>query len=142
MSNINTSLELLMQLSRFQALVARKFDQLSVHGLGFNDLLVLHTLQQAPKEKMRRVDLAEHIGVTASGITRMLLPMEKNGWVSREVSERDARVGFAVLTPAGKRLYTEAIKTAQHIAEGIAPGQQLNDGTLQPMFNFLNNHLK
>lgn len=141
MSNINHSLTLLIQLARFQALVARKFDQLSVHGLGFNDLLVLHTLQQAPKEKLRRIDLAERIGITASGVTRMLLPMEKNGWVTREISERDARIGFAVLTPAGKRLYKDAIKTAERIAGDIIPPHQLTDGALLPMLQFLDNHL-
>jgi DNA-binding MarR family transcriptional regulator len=142
MSNINTPLQLLIQLAKFQSFVGRKFDQLSVHGLGFNDLLVLHALYQAPKEKLRRIDLAESIGVTASGITRMLLPMEKNGWVTREVSERDARIGFAVLTPAGKRLYKEAIKTADKIAASIIPADQLTNGALLTMIQFLDTVLR
>lgn len=142
MTSIKPSLELLVQLARFQALVTRRFDQLSVHGLGFSDLLVLHALMNAPKEKLRRIDLAVQIGLTASGVTRMLLPMEKNGWVTREVSERDARIGFAVLTPAGKRLYKDAVKTAERIATDIIPEQQLTDGTLSPMLKLLNNYFQ
>jgi DNA-binding MarR family transcriptional regulator len=121
MSNINNSLKLLMNLAKIQAVVSRKFDRLSVHGIGFSDFLILHLLQQAPNEQLRRTELAEKIGLTASGITRLLLPIEKIGLITREANERDARVSYAKLTPAGKRIYNEALQTADAIADDIIP---------------------
>ncbi|MEO3407781.1 MarR family transcriptional regulator [Mucilaginibacter sp. CAU 1740] len=121
MSTINNSLKLLMNLAKIQAVVSRKFDRLSVHGIGFSDFLILHLLQQAPNEQLRRTELAEKIGLTASGITRLLLPIEKIGLITREANERDARVSYAKLTPAGKRIYSEALQTADAIADDIIP---------------------
>lgn len=139
MSNTINPLDLLIGLARFQATANRQFDRLSVHGLNFNDFLIIHTLKQAPKEKMRRTDLAEKLGITASGITRMLIPMEKLGWVEREADARDARIAYAVLTPAGKQLYKDAFKTANHIAEDIIPKNALNSLPVTPLLEILNN---
>src|ERR1700754_3728802 len=100
MSTINNSLKLVINLVRMDALLTRRFNRLSIHGIGLTDFMILHLLHEEPGEKMRRSDLAEKIGLTASGVTRMLLPMEKAGLVDRESSERDARVSYAVLAPA------------------------------------------
>lgn len=120
-----------------QAIMSRKFDGLSVHGIGFSDFMILYLLQQAPGERLRRTDLAEKIGLTASGITRMLLPMEKIGLVSRESSERDARVSYAVLTPAGRRVYEEAKETANAIAKEIVPTEITRNQSLAALFKLL-----
>ena len=56
---------------------------------------------RAPGGRLRRVDLAERQGLTASGVTRSLLPLEKTGLVGRQPDPRDARVGYAVITAAG-----------------------------------------
>ena len=140
MASINPSLDLLIRLARFQATVNRKFDKLSIHGLGMNDLLIMHALQQAPMEKLRRVDLAEKIGVTASGITRLLLPMEKIGWVAREAGERDARVTYAVLTKAGKQLYKDAVKSANYIAADIIPAGKAEKHPLNQLLQLFDNN--
>lgn len=62
---------------------------------------------------MRRIDLADAIGLTASGITRLLLPMEKIGLVKRESHDGDARVSYVSITPAGKTKLLEAIERAE-----------------------------
>lgn len=122
MTEINSTLKFILNLAKMQTIVNRRFDaQLSSYGLGFNDFVILHHLSQAPHEKLRRIDLADKLGVTASGITRMLAPMEKTGLVSRESNERDARVSYVVLAQGGKRLLEESIKTAEHAAEEIFP---------------------
>lgn len=121
MSNINPSLKLLMNLFKIQAMMARRFDRLTVHGLGFNDFLILYLLQQVDGERMRPTDLAEKIGLTASGVTRMLLPMEKIGLIARQANERDARVSFVAITATGKRICEEATETANIIAKEIMP---------------------
>jgi len=110
-----------MNLARMQTMMSRKFNGLSMHGISLSDYMVLYLLQQAPAEKMRRIDLAEKIGLTASGITRILLPMEKIGLIARASSQRDARVSYVVLTAAGRRIYEDATDTANRIAKEVAP---------------------
>ena len=121
MKTIDPSLLLLMNLSKVQSLLSRRFDRLSVHGIGFNDFMILYLLRQAPGEKMRRVDLADGIGLTSSGVTRMLVPMEQIGLIKREINERDARVSYVVLTETGKTIFTDALKTAGYLAQEILP---------------------
>lgn len=116
---ISPELLLLMNINKLQSIMVRKFDSLSAHGLGFNDFVILYILSQSSESKMRRIDLAEKVGVTASGITRLLNPLEKIGWVARETNERDARVSYVVITANGKRIVEEAQVTAEHTAKNI-----------------------
>jgi DNA-binding MarR family transcriptional regulator len=87
---------------------------LSLHGIGLSEFLVLHQLFIAPEQTMRRVDLAEQVGLTPSGITRLLNPMEKIGLIEKENNPRDARVSLVALSIAGKRVYQEAQVSFQH----------------------------
>jgi DNA-binding MarR family transcriptional regulator len=57
------------------------------------------------------VDLAERLEMSQSGITRMLAPMEKVGWVERGEDPRDGRVGYVVLRKSGRRLAREGART-------------------------------
>jgi len=127
MSIINFSLKTLMNLAKVQAVMSRRFDRLNMHGIGFNDFIILYLLQQSADGKMRRIDLADKIGLTASGVTRMLLPMEKTGLVTREANERDARVSYVVLTPGGRQLFEDAEKTANALALEIIPARKSKD---------------
>lgn len=121
MSSISETLKLFMNLSMIQTIIARKFDnRLSSHGISLNDFMILYHLGEASDEKLRRVDLAEKIGLTASGVTRILAPMEKIGLIRREVNSRDARVSYVKLAPGGKRILAEGLVTSEAIAEQIA----------------------
>jgi DNA-binding MarR family transcriptional regulator len=71
------------------------------HGLTINDYEVLLRLARAPDRRMRRVDLAGEVLLTASGITRLLDGLEKAGFVERGACESDRRVVYAVLTETG-----------------------------------------
>lgn len=64
---------------------------------------------------MRRVDLAERLILTASGVTRLLDGLEEAGLVERAACASDRRVTYAVLTEAG-RSKLKAASTA-HIAD-------------------------
>lgn len=116
---ISTELLFLININKLQSVIARKFDSLSVHGLGFNDFVILYVLYSSSENKMRRIDLAEKIGLTASGVTRLLNPLEKIGLVSRESNERDARVSYVVITPNGKKIFEEAKLSAENITKEI-----------------------
>ncbi|MDB5009582.1 MAG: MarR family transcriptional regulator, partial [Mucilaginibacter sp.] len=53
MSIINFSLKTLMNLAKVQAVMSRRFDRLNMHGIGFNDFIILYLLQQSADGKMR-----------------------------------------------------------------------------------------
>ncbi|MFL0796894.1 MAG: MarR family transcriptional regulator [Cellvibrionaceae bacterium] len=91
----------------------------TIHGIGLTEYMVLQALSEAPNNIMRRVDLAESIGRTASGITRMLMPMEKIGLIKKESNKRDARVSLVKLTPAGERLLSDAAVTFEQKSEQL-----------------------
>jgi DNA-binding MarR family transcriptional regulator len=116
---ITNDLLLLINITKVQAIISRKFDALNVHGLNFSDFMILHILSSSSDDKIRRIDLAQKIGLTASGVTRLLNPLEKIGLVSRESNERDARISYVVITDTGQRVFEEARKTAENITKEI-----------------------
>lgn len=118
MTTISSSIKFFLNLSKVQTIANRKFDS-HLGGLGFSDFQILFHLSQAQDEKMRRVDLADKVGLTASGITRLLAPMEKVGLIKREANERDARVSFVVLAPGGKRKLAESLENAEALAKDL-----------------------
>ena len=64
-------------------LLSKKVDaSLSVHGLSFSEFIIMHKLHQSKGGSLSRIALADSIGLTASGVTRLLSPMIKNNIVS------------------------------------------------------------
>jgi DNA-binding MarR family transcriptional regulator len=107
-----------LRLARTHAQLIRRFDSAlgSHHGISFGDFQVLDHLSRAPGGRLRRVDLAERLGLTASGVTRALLPLEKIGLVTRQPDPRDARVGYAAVTPIGEQLLVNAGATTDMVS--------------------------
>src|SRR6476659_10521557 len=89
-------------------------DLLEGHNLTLSDYEVLLRLSQAEGGMMRRVDLAESVLLTASGITRLLDGLERAGFVEKASCAKDGRVSYAKLTDAGRAKLTEAATT--HLA--------------------------
>jgi DNA-binding MarR family transcriptional regulator len=85
------------------------------HGLTISDYEVLLRLSRAPDRRMRRVDLAEQVLLTASGITRLLDGLEGHGYVARGSCDSDRRVVYAVLTNEGLEKLRQASDT--HVAQ-------------------------
>ena len=115
------ALDFCLRLARAQALIVRRFDSTlgNLHGLSFSDYQLLYQLQRAPGARLRRIDLAERLALTASGVTRSLVPLEKIGLVARQADARDARVGYAVLTAAGQELLGHASATAHAVGREL-----------------------
>lgn len=109
-----SALDFCVRLSRKYTEALRRIDGKlsSVHGLSFGDFTILYHLKHAHESRLRRTDLAEFMGLTASAVTRSLLPLEKIGLVDRQSDPRDARVGYACLTLAGHQLFAYASETA------------------------------
>ncbi|MBO1419947.1 MarR family winged helix-turn-helix transcriptional regulator, partial [Streptomyces sp. FH025] len=119
-------LDTALRLVRAQAAVVKRFDaSLSgLHGVSLSDFTLLLHLSQAPGGRMRRVDLAEALGLTASGVTRGLAPLERIGLVTREAAARDARVAYAALTPTGRERLAEMLYTARQVAADLFASDQ------------------
>ncbi|PLX27340.1 hypothetical protein C0583_03415 [Candidatus Parcubacteria bacterium] len=98
-------LNFLFSLSRTNSIISRN---ICPNGLDFSDYMIIHCLAKAEGKKLRRIDLAHKLGLTASGVTRMLIPLEKQGIIERVKDESDARARFAKLTTAGDRVLAEA----------------------------------
>jgi DNA-binding MarR family transcriptional regulator len=71
------------------------------HGLTINDYGCLLLLSRASDEGMRRIDLANELRLSPSGITRLLDRLEDQGLVGKGACKEDARVSYAILTDAG-----------------------------------------
>jgi len=97
-------------LLRAHASSTRRFNAQLVaeHGLTLNDYEVLLHLSHADGKRLRRVDLAERILLTPSGITRLLEGLERGGYVERASCASDARVTYAQLTDDGEAKLREA----------------------------------
>ena len=114
-------LDLVFDLHRAHAAAVRRFDAVlgSVHGVGLNDLQLMHALESAPDKRLRRVDLATALGLTPSGATWILRPLIKRGLVDSEPDPSDARASYAMLTPVGRSLLSDALATARKFAKGL-----------------------
>ncbi len=97
-------------LLRAHAAVTRQFNRelIEGHGLTINDFEVLLHLRSADGGRLRRVDLAGRVLLTASGITRLLDGLEKSGLVCKASCSADARVTYAEITDAGRSILAGA----------------------------------
>ncbi len=126
----DAGLDFCLRLTRAYATLTRRLDNAlsNLHGLSFGDFMILYYLDRAPGNRLRRIDLAERLGVTASGVTRSLLPLEKVGLVARQPDPRDARIGYASLTEAGQQLLKYALVSVVPIAQEavqVVPADQI-----------------
>lgn len=123
--------ELLIKLVALHSKIQRLLvGPLSCHGISLTEYLVLRQLHQSPNKKLRRIDLAQQVGLSASGVTRLLNPMQKVGLISKEEVARDARVSLVTLTSTGENILKDANisfdQTAQSFLEQINAKEQSN----------------
>jgi DNA-binding MarR family transcriptional regulator len=121
---------MLFDLDRAYSAAHHRFDAElgAVHGIGLSDLRILDALSRAPGNRLRRVDLSNQLGLTASGVTWLLQPLERRRLVASERDKHDARATYATLARGGRELHDDAISTAQRIAsELFAPDGELGD---------------
>ncbi|QQR83969.1 winged helix-turn-helix transcriptional regulator [Candidatus Peregrinibacteria bacterium] len=126
MKTSNSSLKVFINLSKILTESSRRFNG-GLDGIGFNEFVVLFHLNQMSDKKIRRIDLAEKMGFTASGITRILAPMEKIGLIQKEAAARDARVSYVTITPSGERNLKETLEKTESFFEEIFPSNRLKN---------------
>ena len=97
------------------------------HGLTLSDFDVLAQLFHAEGHRLRRIDLARQVLLSASGITRLLDGLERTGWVEKDSCASDGRVTYAVLTQAGLRKLTAVRRTHHADIEELFGGKFSED---------------
>lgn len=107
------AIEAFVRLVRANAAVTRQLSaQLSAdHGLNLSAYEALLSLARAPDSRMKRVDLANGLLLSAGGVTRLLDGLERDGLVAREECSTDRRISYAVLTEEGRNKLREASKS-------------------------------
>jgi DNA-binding MarR family transcriptional regulator len=92
------------------------------HGLTINDFETLLHLSHEEDHRMRRVDLADRLALTPSGVTRLLDGLTQEGLVEKASCPTDARVSYAVLTAEGRALLAAAAQTNDRACRGLIGG--------------------
>lgn len=120
MSFPNKEAASIFELNQLHDKMMKQVDRsMSAHGISFTEFMILHHLAEAPDSTLKRIELADSIGLSASGVTRLLAPMNKIGLVEKEENPRDARVSLVKLSTAGKTIYKEACVTFGYKAAAI-----------------------
>ena len=103
-------------LARAVLVIPRVLDAelLEAEGLNLAEYTVLMNLSEQPERSMRMTELANVAGITASGLTRVVDRLGRQGLVERIKCETDGRGQEAVLTPAGFARLEKAYRT--HLA--------------------------
>jgi DNA-binding MarR family transcriptional regulator len=98
---------------RVQAALLREMDAelTAAHRLPLRSYEVLLHLEDAAGHRQRMTELCRDVVLSASGVSRLVDRLEKDGYVRRERCAYDGRGFFAVLTPSGERKLREARAT-------------------------------
>ncbi len=117
METQNPALDLVLQSALLWSDMVKKADmQLSVHGISFTEFCILHQLFLSPQQRLSRIELASAVGLSASGITRLLQPLEKIQLVEKEQNVRDARQSLVKLSAIGQQIYQDTRQTLDFFA--------------------------
>jgi DNA-binding MarR family transcriptional regulator len=109
----------------------------SIRGISLAEYRLLHALSEAPNAWASRVDLAKSVGLTPSGVTRALRPMEKLGIVSTAKSKRDARLALTSLTAAGRELVDDASAVVDDTMKALLEHSPKTSARIEEMIELL-----
>ena len=132
---LTNTLRLLQSAEEIRARISGEFS--AVHGLSVNEFFLLLHLEQTPKHRLSRVELAKRMHINASTVTRMALPMEKLGLVTRQADARDARLAFVVITDTGLQKLAETRETLKKQA-GYIFDERWDGAELDQLSSLLN----
>jgi len=95
------------------------------------EMQVLMRLARSPGTRLRLADLASQVAMSASGLTRLIDRLERDGLVQRSACPTDRRGAFAVLTDEGLAVITDSLDV--HLAAitasftGVLPPDELEE---------------
>ncbi|OZA30046.1 MAG: MarR family transcriptional regulator [Hydrogenophilales bacterium 17-61-9] len=79
------------------------------HGLGLSEYRALEVLARSPGSELRMQELAVHVGLNQSSVSRMVERLERAGLTVRDLCPNDKRGVYTVLTTKGR----ERLENAQ-----------------------------
>jgi DNA-binding MarR family transcriptional regulator len=113
------ALDLLAALMRASTVVrgclARRLEE--EVGLLPEEAALLAELEAAPEQRLRMADVSRSLGVSKSGVTRLVDRLEADGLLERAACPKDRRVTYAGLTEAGRQAVGRAVPAAAAAAE-------------------------
>lgn len=99
----------------------------AIKGITFSEYRLLSAIEGEREAQATRVLLAQRTGLTPSGVTRALKPLEKLGYVETVRDTRDARRSIASLTAAGQELVRDAAGVVNDTLNGMAGLEKLSE---------------
>jgi DNA-binding MarR family transcriptional regulator len=78
---------------------------------------LLTELDAAPEQRLRMADVSRSLGVSKSGVTRLVDRLEARGLLERAACPKDRRVTYAGLTEAGREAVGRALPVLAAAAE-------------------------
>lgn len=109
----------------------------NIKGITFREYQLLLALQDPQVLSTTRVELAQAVGLSASGVTRALQPLEKLGFVETTRHARDARRSQAVLTDQGSELVIDATGVVDDVLSDLGPVSALSARDRDRIVGFL-----
>jgi DNA-binding MarR family transcriptional regulator len=85
------------------------------HGLGMSEFEVLERLANEGDCSVRVAEIADHVHLSQSALSRVIDRLEKHGLVKRGVCVNDRRAIFAELTDEGRERYEAARPTHREV---------------------------
>lgn len=78
------------------------------HGLGLSDYRALEILSRSPDSELRMQELATHLRLNQSSVSRMVERLERGGLTVRDLCPDDKRGVYTVLTDKGRAHFETA----------------------------------
>lgn len=72
------------------------------HGLGLSEYRALDILARSQNAELRMQELAAHLGLNQSSVSRMVERLERSGFTVRDLCPDDKRGVYTVLTQDGR----------------------------------------
>ena len=100
-------------------------------GVSLDSYDVMLALSNAPDGRLKMGELASHVVLSRSGLTRLVDRMEASGLVARELAAGDRRSFEAFMTPQGEAAFKATWPLyARAIAQALAPLSEAEAGQL------------
>lgn len=72
------------------------------HGIGLSEYRALEVLARSPKSELRMQELATHLRLNQSSVSRLVERLERDGLTIRDLCPADKRGVYTVLTKEGR----------------------------------------
>ncbi|ELX09954.1 transcriptional regulator MarR family [Janthinobacterium sp. HH01] len=72
------------------------------HGIGLSEYRALEVLARSPKSELRMQELASHLRLNQSSVSRLVERLEREGLTIRDLCPADKRGVYTVLTKEGR----------------------------------------